>query len=137
MIKILLLLMVIVLACDSQHVKSTYDDSVAICWSVDSGCTSIVYQKAYDSDGAVEIGEWKTLGATTDTFLRVYRNGLQSVIFGVRSFYQGDTSEMHTTLDSTACITDSDNQCLEQGWWVLKWSVLKPKLLKLIRFRRK
>jgi hypothetical protein len=111
-----------------QEQDSTY---LGLCWSsnLDTTARYLLYYKPYQSLDT----NWYYIGSTKSKDYYVPKGNIKGkLIFGVKSVWYNDTSEMHMSLDTTACA--SGNVCGDsctQGGWYANWHVQKPKKINI------
>ena len=124
LLKGFLYLLVSVCACIAQSRHVTDSVNVNICWngSPDTSAVYLLFYRNYTGDTT-----WNALGSTKLTSFTLTKTSKKIVIFGVRTVLYNDTSDFHTSLDSTACnSTVSCSSCSQSGAWYLQWKVKKP-----------
>jgi hypothetical protein len=126
--KIALLLIVLLASlCSAQYQAQSKRSVIDLCWygNSDTSCVYILYYRPfYGSDTT-----WRLLTTTKNQSISLSRNGLNKyVVFGVRAAVRGDTSDMHSSLDSTACQVEGAtcDSCPQQGGWYVNFRTLPP-----------
>ena len=116
--------------CSSQHQIVTESSQVTVCWDMpDTGGSYSVFWRNYSGVDTT----WKALGVVDTNFIIVDKGTKKEVIFGVRWLIDGDESDMHTSLDTTACfIADSCMAACDSTYsWYLDWNIAKPTAIKV------
>lgn len=114
--------------CFSQIRKPQDSSLLTVCWtgSPDTFQTSyIVYYKYYQNSDT----SWKFLGNTKLSQFTLNKGSIKgSIILGVRTINYTDTSDMHASTDTTACVTPGCGpDCVANGGWYVDWHTKKPK----------
>ena len=127
---VLLCIMFSSIQCFSQ-VRDVHDSTyLGLCWTtnLDTSARYILYYKAYQTSDT----NWYFIAKTTTKDCYIEKGNLKGkLIFGVKSIWHNDTSEMHMSIDTTACLpTGPGSQCGEgctNGGWYIDWHIQKPK----------
>jgi hypothetical protein len=128
LVKSYLLIFLLCCACISQTRETTDSTSVTVCWSnstTDTAASYVVYYRNYTGDTT-----WKVAGTTKQKEFVLSKPNMKAIVFGVRTIMYNDTSDMHTSLDSTACTDGVCEGVCVQGPWYLRWLPKKSKNLK-------
>jgi hypothetical protein len=125
-LKSFLYLIVLAGVCMAQTKHVTDSATVNLCWTPnpDTSAVYFVYYRNYTGDTT-----WWNIGSTKMANFSVIKATKKVVVFGVRTYLPAaaDTSDLHTSLDSTACnASTSCSSCSLQGPWYLQWKVKKP-----------
>lgn len=122
--KLLTLLVLATCMCAAQSKHTTEEPTATVCWEgyTDTSATYVVYFRNF----AGEDTTWNLLGTTKETEYTVTKSGKKSVVFGVRGVIAGDTSDLHSSLDSTACNVGGCAAACTNGPWYLFWKIKKP-----------
>jgi hypothetical protein len=126
LVKIFLFLSIIICGSMAQSRHLTDSATVTICWTgtADTSAKYLVYYRTYGD--AVDT-LWRAIGTTKVTQLTFSKTNKKMVAFGVRTIIGNDTSEMHSSLDSTACATAGPcDACATLGSWYLIWKIKRP-----------
>lgn len=131
----LLLLVLFVGTGFSQVRKDENRPSITLCWhtALDTSARYMMYFNRYQSGDTA----WRLITVTKNKSLEVAKEGFKGdIAFGVKTIYYGDTSLMHTSLETTACVSSINNLCdtnCTSGAWYLSWRVGKPDRIQLLR----
>jgi hypothetical protein len=127
--KILLLLLCICCACVSQTRKPTDSMTATLCWTgyPDTAASYLLSWRNFDGPDTA----WKIIGITKFTEYTMQKGAMKRVIFGARTILRGDTSDIHTSLDSTACLDGACTEACTQGGWYLDWKLKRPSKIKM------
>jgi len=130
MFKFIVGLLIFASACISQTRLSSESPIVSLCWdnvSTDTAGVFLLYYREYPKSVAGDT-LWNYITSTKKTLCDVQINNKKSVIFGVRLVIRGDTSLMHSSLDSSACssLAGCESACTLPGPWYLNWPINKP-----------
>jgi hypothetical protein len=123
-----ILMLALSIQCFSQIRKDEDSTALGVCWSSDLDTTAryLVYYRYYQQGPD---STWYYLGITKLKEYYIPKGILKGKLaVGVRSVWNSDTSQMHASLDSTACATG--NVCGDvctQGAWYVDWHIKKPK----------
>lgn len=120
-------------ACASQTKITTDSTTTTLCWTgtTDTAASYILYYRDYVGSDT----SWKVIGTTKKQEYTLTKGSRRQVVFGVRCVLYYDTSEMHLTTDSTACLDRSacGLACAIPGGWFLDWKLRRPHGIKVRR----
>ncbi len=128
--KLSLFILLLFFTCSGQIKKYLPLDSVIVCWNkpegeVDSFSYFLYYREYTDTT-------WLDLGSTDSLYLKILRLGKGNYVLGVKVFFNGIYSDMHSSIDTNACIrSDENNVCIEYGAWYITWYLGKPTRIRI------
>jgi len=130
-----LMILVISCMCFGQKTIVVEDVKSLICWepSSDSSATYLVYQKEFKNNPDLQV-PWVFVGTTKDPAIMVKRDKTKNVVYGVSYILYGDTSIIHSSLDSTACLDSSltcTGDCSKTGAWYVSYALKKLRRIKV------
>lgn len=114
----------------SQTKKDEDATTLTLCWnsSLDTAAEYLVYYNKYTTDTT-----WRLLGSTKQKSFDIAKQSFKgNIAFGVRTVYYSDTSALHTSLETTACVSGNncDTTCTSGAWYV-SWHIRKPDRIKV------
>ena len=114
----------------SQKELTTENSQVKLCWQglANDSAYYILYYYNLSEPAPV----WKQFTSTRDSSIIIDKIGQQQVVFGVQTVLFNDSSEIHSSLDTNACLIGVDCvNCDSTGAWYLSWKtkIKKPKYL--------
>jgi hypothetical protein len=133
MLKTTLLLLLITFSCTAQTKVKREQVETDVCWSTPEyapdGIRYVLLYRKYQVNDSV----WKFLADADKNIATIRRPFFGKAELGVASVYNGDTSEIHSSLDSTACLESNrcNEPCLLSGPWFIYWSVSGPKFIRV------
>jgi hypothetical protein len=124
----MLLLSALSVQCFSQVRKDADSTALGMCWSsnLDTSARYLVYYRYYQQGPDTN---WNYVGITKSKEFYVPKGSLKGKLaFGVRSVWNNDTSDIHSSMDSTACLSEGTcDSCRTQGSWYANWHIKKAK----------
>lgn len=121
------LLLLLITVAFSQTELTTENTQVKLCW--EGLAEDSAYYNLYYYNLSEPAPVWKPFTSTRDSSIIIDKIGQQQVVFGVQTVLFGDSSEIHSSLDTNACLVSVDcSSCDSTGAWYLKWK--KPKIKK-------
>lgn len=125
MVKIIFLLLLSV-SVYSQEIREFSKSEVTLCWDYEDSAQFIVYFKDHGSNN------WRKIAVTNERFATIQIPGTGSYDYGVAAVTGAYTSEIHSSLDTTACIdTLCGEDCTDNKPWFLKFFIAEPKYLRV------
>ena len=100
--------------------------NITLCWNADSMdgiSTYVIYQRIHSNENNLD---WNEIGITNETKFNINRPGYEKYDFAVSRVIDSDTSEIHTSLDSTACRFGCGKDCEIRGPWFVRFVKKTP-----------
>lgn len=128
--RIFISILLLTCLCFPQTKKTFTKDTVTLCWSELSNEQNVKYVLYYRKHNTVN---WIKILDTNVVECKVKRPEYGEIDFGVTYVLNNDTSEIHCSLDSTACLdAECSNDCSVSGGWYVKFSLDKPSGIRII-----
>lgn len=129
---LLLCVSAIIFMCAAQNVIQTEKSDIDICWQRDTlnppGGRYIVMCKQYQTADTT----WRYLSESNQNIANVQRPGYGKYIIGVAVVFNGDTSEISTSIDSSACLSGGcGDVCETIEPWIIWWRFGGPKYIRV------
>jgi hypothetical protein len=129
-VKISMFIALLFCLCISQTKITKESVSTTLCWVSDPApdVKYIIVQRGYPTDTG-----WALAGITDATEFKLLKGSQPDIVIGVRVICGGDTSEIHSSLDSTACSVNGQcgDECTANGPWYLHWKIGKPQRISI------
>lgn len=124
-------LLLLAVCCVGQQKIVTNLQSATICWegNKDTESLFLLYYRDYlppESSTEAPDTTWHLLGITKEMQFTFNKDAKRIIALGVRTVLYGDTSELHSSLENTACLSGACDVCSQYGAWYLMWKNEKP-----------
>jgi hypothetical protein len=120
-----------IVGCAAQTRVDKRETVSTVCWEQNdsvAGLKYVLFYKQYQTTDTT----WKFLSTADKALCTVTRPGFGKYVLGVASIFRDDTSEIHSSLDSTACLSGAcGGECTELGAWYINWRITGPKFLRV------
>jgi hypothetical protein len=112
----------------NKHTTAATKMTLVWCSDVDTSAKYLVYFREISGTDTT----WKLIGYTKQKLSVIIRGTKKNTAFGIRTIYGSDTSDMASSLDTTACnsLGASCDSCSQIAPWYMNWGANMIKRLR-------